>query len=65
MCSSCAWTPRSLRELVDAAANLKVIGVCSVGLNHVDMDACRQGRAGLQRSRPEHQRAVATPSPRC
>lgn len=23
------------------AANLKVIGVCSVGLNHVDMDACK------------------------
>ena len=28
------------KEIIDAAANLKVIGVCSVGLNHVDMDAC-------------------------
>ena len=29
------------KEIIDAAANLKVIGVCSVGLNHVDMDACK------------------------
>ena len=28
-------------ELLDAAENLKFIGVCSVGLNHVDMDAAK------------------------
>ncbi len=26
------------RDHRDAAKNLKVIGVCSVGLNHIDMD---------------------------
>ena len=26
------------KEVLDAAKNLKVIGVCSVGLNHIDMD---------------------------
>ena len=33
--------PKITKEIIDAAANLKVIGVCSVGLNHVDMDACK------------------------
>ncbi len=30
--------PKIDQEIIDAAKNLKVIGVCSVGLNHVDMD---------------------------
>lgn len=33
--------PKITKEVIDAAANLKVIGVCSVGLNHVDMDAAK------------------------
>ena len=33
--------PAINKEILDAAKNLKVIGVCSVGLNHVDMDACQ------------------------
>ena len=33
--------PAINKEILDAAKNLKVIGVCSVGLNHVDMDACK------------------------
>ena len=28
--------PKITKEIIDAAANLKVIGVCSVGLNHID-----------------------------
>ena len=42
--------PAINKEILDAAKNLKVIGVCSVGLNHIDMDP------GLQRSRHERQR---------
>ena len=30
--------PKIDQEIIDAAKNLKVIGVCSVGLNHSDMD---------------------------
>lgn len=30
--------PKIDKEIIDAAKNLKVIGVCSVGLNHIDMD---------------------------
>ncbi len=30
--------PKIDQEIIDAAKNLKVIGVCSVGLNHVDLD---------------------------
>ena len=30
--------PKIDQEIIDAAKNLKVIGVCSVGLNHVDME---------------------------
>lgn len=33
--------PKIDAELLDAAENLKFIGVCSVGLNHVDMDAAK------------------------
>ena len=33
--------PAINKEILDAAANLKVIGVCSVGLNHVDMDTAK------------------------
>ena len=34
--------PKIDREVLDAAKNLKVIGVCSVGLNHIDMDAAKE-----------------------
>lgn len=33
--------PRISKEVIDAAEKLKVIGVCSVGLNHVDLDAAK------------------------
>ena len=33
--------PKITKEVIDAAKNLKVIGVCSVGLNHIDMDAAK------------------------
>jgi len=34
--------PAINKEILDAAKNLKVIGVCSVGLNHVDLDAAKE-----------------------
>ena len=34
--------PAINKEILDAAVNLKVIGVCSVGLNHIDMDAAKE-----------------------
>ena len=33
--------PAINKDILDAAKNLKVIGVCSVGLNHIDMDTAR------------------------
>ena len=30
------------KEVLDAAKNLKVIGVCSVGLNHIDLDTAKE-----------------------
>ncbi len=33
--------PQIDAELIEAAENLKFIGVCSVGLNHIDMDAAK------------------------
>lgn len=33
--------PAINKEILDAAKNLKVIGVCSVGLNHVDMETAK------------------------
>ena len=30
--------PKIDKDIIDAAKNLKVIGVCSVGLNHIDME---------------------------
>ena len=33
--------PAINKDILDAASNLKVIGVCSVGLNHIDMDAAK------------------------
>lgn len=38
--------PKITKDVIDAAKNLKVIGVCSVGLNHVDMEAAKA--AGIQ-----------------
>ena len=45
--------PKIDKEIIDAAKNLKVIGVCSVGLNHIDMDYAKSGiqRTGLKRKR--------------
>lgn len=34
--------PKITRAVIDAGKNLKVIGVCSVGLNHVDLDAAKE-----------------------
>ena len=34
--------PAINKEILDAAKNLKVIGVCSVGLNHIDMDYAKE-----------------------
>jgi D-3-phosphoglycerate dehydrogenase len=34
--------PHIDREVLDAAGSLKVIGVCSVGVNHIDMDYAAQ-----------------------
>ena len=33
--------PAINKEILDAAQNLKVIGVCSVGLNHIDLDTAK------------------------
>ena len=33
--------PAINKEILDAAKKLKVIGVCSVGLNHIDMDTAK------------------------
>lgn len=33
--------PAINKEILDAAKNLKVIGVCSIGLNHIDMDTAK------------------------
>ncbi len=33
--------PAINKEILEAAKNLKVIGVCSVGLNHIDMEAAK------------------------
>ena len=33
--------PKIDKRIIDAAKNLKAIGVCSVGLNHIDMDAAK------------------------
>ncbi|MDE6897801.1 MAG: phosphoglycerate dehydrogenase, partial [Lawsonibacter sp.] len=33
--------PAINKTILDAAKNLKVIGVCSVGLNHIDMDTAK------------------------
>ena len=33
--------PAINKEILDAAVNLKVIGVCSVGLNHIDMETAK------------------------
>ena len=33
--------PAINKEILDAAKDLKVIGVCSVGLNHIDMDTAK------------------------
>lgn len=34
--------PKIDKEILDAAKNLKVIGVCSVGLNHIDMEYAKE-----------------------
>ena len=48
--------PKITKAVIDAADVLKVIGVCSVGLNHVDLDAAKA--KGIQvfqrRGRADH-----------
>ena len=34
--------PKIDKEILDAAKNLKVLGVCSVGLNHIDMEYAKE-----------------------
>lgn len=34
--------PKISKAVLDAADSLKIIGVCSVGLNHIDMDAAKE-----------------------
>lgn len=34
--------PKITKEVIDAAKNLKVIGVCSVGLNHIEVDYAKE-----------------------
>ena len=34
--------PAINKEILDAAKKLKVIGVCSVGLNHIDLNATKE-----------------------
>lgn len=34
--------PKIDKDIIDAAKNLKIIGVCSVGLNHIDMDYAKE-----------------------
>ena len=34
--------PKIDREILDAAKNLKFIGVCAVGLNHIDLDYAKE-----------------------
>ena len=34
--------PKIDKDILDAAKNLKIIGVCSVGLNHIDMEYAKE-----------------------
>ena len=34
--------PKITKEVLEAGTDLKVIGVCSVGLNHIDLDAAKE-----------------------
>ena len=51
--------PKIDAELLDAAENLKFIGVCSVGLNHVDMDAAKAKGIAVQNAPGLNGNAVA------
>ena len=51
--------PAINKEILDAAKNLKVIGVCSVGLNHIDLTPPRR-RASRSSTPPA---STATPWP--
>lgn len=47
------------RSILEAAKNLKFLGVCSVGLNHVDMDAAKEFGITVQNAPGLNSNAVA------
>ncbi len=51
--------PQIDAELIDQAKNLKFIGVCSVGLNHIDMDAAKAKGIQVQNAPGLNGNAVA------
>ena len=48
--------PAINKEILDAAKNLKVIGVCSVGLNHIDLDTAKEKGIQVINAPPQRQR---------
>lgn len=51
--------PQIDAEIIEAAENLKFIGVCSVGLNHIDMDAAKAKGIKVQNAPGLNGNAVA------
>ena len=51
--------PQIDAEIIEAAENLKYIGVCSVGLNHIDMDAAKAKGIQVQNAPGLNGNAVA------
>ena len=51
--------PQIDAEIIEAAENLKYIGVCSVGLNHIDMDAVKAKGIKVQNAPGLNGNAVA------
>ena len=51
--------PQIDRHILEAAKNLKFIGVCSVGLNHIDMDAAKELGITVQNAPGLNSNAVA------
>ncbi len=51
--------PKIDKTILDAAKNLKVIGVCSVGLNHIDMDAAKANNITVYNAPGMNANAVA------
>ena len=51
--------PQIDRHILEAAKNLRFIGVCSVGLNHIDMDAAKELGIAVQNAPGLNSNAVA------